>query len=128
MKPNRVRSREAFERACRVIPGGVNSPARAFGAVGGQPLFIARGERTRDKLGYEIDGIVIKVNSMRTQERLGVLAGRLLHRQRRSRSQEAPAEKGRVSGRLVAGAGFEGLSGIRCTGGRLNLISRPGRS
>src|SRR5262245_52452158 len=44
MKPNRVRSREAFERACRVIPGGVNSPARAFGAVGGQPPFIARGE------------------------------------------------------------------------------------
>ncbi len=27
-----------------VIPGGVNSPARAFGAVGGQPLFVARGE------------------------------------------------------------------------------------
>src|SRR5436305_11814446 len=44
MKPTRVRSRDAFERACRVIPGGVNSPARAFGAVGGQPLFIARGE------------------------------------------------------------------------------------
>src|SRR5262249_35010282 len=37
MTANRVRSREAFERACRVIPGGVNSPARAFGAVGGQP-------------------------------------------------------------------------------------------
>jgi glutamate-1-semialdehyde 2,1-aminomutase len=44
MKPNRVHSREAFEKACRVIPGGVNSPARAFGAVGGQPLFIKRGE------------------------------------------------------------------------------------
>jgi glutamate-1-semialdehyde 2,1-aminomutase len=44
MKGNRERSRAAFERACRVIPGGVNSPARAFGAVGGQPLFIARGE------------------------------------------------------------------------------------
>src|SRR5438034_11676581 len=43
-KPIRVRSREAFERACRVIPGGVNSPARAFGAVGGQPLVIDRGE------------------------------------------------------------------------------------
>ena len=39
-----VRSREAYHRASRVIPGGVNSPARAFGAVGGQPLFIARGE------------------------------------------------------------------------------------
>jgi len=44
MKPIRARSRDAFARACRVIPGGVNSPARAFGAVGGQPLFIARGE------------------------------------------------------------------------------------
>jgi glutamate-1-semialdehyde 2,1-aminomutase len=42
--PTRVRSREAFARACRVLPGGVNSPARAFGAVGGQPPFIARGE------------------------------------------------------------------------------------
>src|SRR5438309_9966413 len=40
----RDRSRAAFERASRVIPGGVNSPARAFGGVGGQPLFIARGE------------------------------------------------------------------------------------
>jgi glutamate-1-semialdehyde 2,1-aminomutase len=44
MKPGRVRSQEAFHRAGRVIPGGVNSPARAFGAVGGQPIFIARGE------------------------------------------------------------------------------------
>src|SRR5713226_7988032 len=44
MKAIRVRSREAYERACRVLPGGVNSPARAFGAVGGNPLFIARGE------------------------------------------------------------------------------------
>jgi glutamate-1-semialdehyde 2,1-aminomutase len=34
-------SREAFARARRVIPGGVNSPARAFGAVGGEPPFIA---------------------------------------------------------------------------------------
>jgi len=38
----RPTSAAAFERACRVIPGGVNSPARAFGAVGGQPIFIAR--------------------------------------------------------------------------------------
>jgi glutamate-1-semialdehyde 2,1-aminomutase len=32
-----------FERATRVIPGGVNSPVRAFGAVGGTPYFVARG-------------------------------------------------------------------------------------
>jgi glutamate-1-semialdehyde 2,1-aminomutase len=44
MKPTRVRSKDAFGRAGRVIPGGVNSPARAFGGVGGNPIFIDRGE------------------------------------------------------------------------------------
>jgi glutamate-1-semialdehyde 2,1-aminomutase len=38
------RSEELFERARAVIPGGVNSPVRAFGAVGGSPPFIERGE------------------------------------------------------------------------------------
>jgi len=42
--PNRSASAAAFDRARKVIPGGVNSPARAFGAVGGTPLVIARGE------------------------------------------------------------------------------------
>src|ERR1700726_2023715 len=37
-----ARSAELYERACRVIPGGVSSPVRAFRAVGGTPLFIAR--------------------------------------------------------------------------------------
>jgi glutamate-1-semialdehyde 2,1-aminomutase len=31
-----------YQRACRVIPGGVSSPVRAFGSVGGEPVFIAR--------------------------------------------------------------------------------------
>src|SRR5438105_9483078 len=53
MQPNRTRSREAFARACQVIPGGVNSPARAFGAVGGQPIYIAKGE---GPYLYDIDG------------------------------------------------------------------------
>src|SRR5437762_409759 len=44
MSVNRSQSREAFVRASKVIPGGVNSPARAFGGVGGQPIFIAKGE------------------------------------------------------------------------------------
>ena len=35
---------DLFDRACRVIPGGVNSPVRAFGAVGGTPYFVERGE------------------------------------------------------------------------------------
>lgn len=45
MKPSvgRSRSQAAFERAKALIPGGVNSPARAFGAVGGHPIFFDRG-------------------------------------------------------------------------------------
>ncbi|MBW2694611.1 MAG: aminotransferase class III-fold pyridoxal phosphate-dependent enzyme, partial [Deltaproteobacteria bacterium] len=38
------RSKELFKRAKRVIPGGVNSPVRAFGSVGGVPRFIERGK------------------------------------------------------------------------------------
>ena len=32
-----------YQRACAIIPGGVNSPVRAFGAVGGEPVFSASG-------------------------------------------------------------------------------------
>ncbi|MDH3217894.1 MAG: glutamate-1-semialdehyde 2,1-aminomutase [Gammaproteobacteria bacterium] len=38
------KSEQLFEQACRVIPGGVNSPVRAFNAVGGTPLFIDHAE------------------------------------------------------------------------------------
>ncbi len=41
---NRATSRELFCEAIQVIPGGVNSPVRAFKAVGGDPVFIERGE------------------------------------------------------------------------------------
>ncbi|MDR3035102.1 MAG: aminotransferase class III-fold pyridoxal phosphate-dependent enzyme, partial [Kitasatospora sp.] len=37
------RSAELFRRATAILPGGVNSPVRAFGAVGGTPPFIASG-------------------------------------------------------------------------------------
>jgi glutamate-1-semialdehyde 2,1-aminomutase len=40
----RTRSHELFQRAQQLMPGGVNSPARAFGAVGGEPVFFERGE------------------------------------------------------------------------------------
>ena len=39
-----TRSEEAFRIACRVIPGGVDSPVRAARAVGRNPVFLARGE------------------------------------------------------------------------------------
>jgi glutamate-1-semialdehyde 2,1-aminomutase len=44
---NLKRSRKLFTRAKRVIPGGVNSPVRAFGSVGGVPRFIASGKGPR---------------------------------------------------------------------------------
>lgn len=50
---NRHRSQHEYQRACRVIPGGVNSPARAFGGVGGDPLLI---ERADGAFLYDIDG------------------------------------------------------------------------
>ena len=43
-EPTSSSNAAAFERAQRVIPGGVNSPVRAFRAVGGTPRFIARAE------------------------------------------------------------------------------------
>ncbi|MGI9322597.1 MAG: glutamate-1-semialdehyde 2,1-aminomutase [Pseudomonadales bacterium] len=39
-----TRSEELFSEAKRYIPGGVNSPVRAFGRVGGQPIFFVKGE------------------------------------------------------------------------------------
>ncbi|MFF0770019.1 glutamate-1-semialdehyde 2,1-aminomutase [Nonomuraea wenchangensis] len=38
------RSEDLFARARRIVPGGVNSPVRAFGAVGGTPRFMAAGQ------------------------------------------------------------------------------------
>ena len=42
-----LKSKEYFTQAKRVIPGGVNSPVRAFKSVGCDPLFIARAEGSR---------------------------------------------------------------------------------
>jgi glutamate-1-semialdehyde 2,1-aminomutase len=39
----RARSAELFRRAAELMPGGVNSPVRAFGSVGGTPVFMASG-------------------------------------------------------------------------------------
>ncbi|MEI8229499.1 MAG: aminotransferase class III-fold pyridoxal phosphate-dependent enzyme, partial [Planctomycetota bacterium] len=46
----RTKSHEAFARAKTLIPGGVNSPARAFGGVGGEPIFFrsAQGQHLTD--------------------------------------------------------------------------------
>jgi hypothetical protein len=53
VKPERKRSREIFERAEKVLVGGVNSPVRAFRSVGGEPLIIERGN---GQYLYDADG------------------------------------------------------------------------
>ncbi len=47
------RSHEVFQRSLRYLPGGVDSPVRAFRAVGGEPIVIARGE---GPYLYDVDG------------------------------------------------------------------------
>src|SRR5258708_17464399 len=53
LKRERKRSREIFERAEKVLVGGVNSPVRAFRSVGGEPLIIERGS---GQYLYDADG------------------------------------------------------------------------
>jgi glutamate-1-semialdehyde 2,1-aminomutase len=52
-KPDRRRSREIFEKAEKVLVGGVNSPVRAFRSVGGEPLIIEKGS---GQYLYDADG------------------------------------------------------------------------
>lgn len=48
-----TKSEELFQKAIHVIPGGVNSPVRAFGSVGGYPRFI---EKAEGAYIYDVDG------------------------------------------------------------------------
>ncbi|HRN27229.1 MAG TPA: glutamate-1-semialdehyde 2,1-aminomutase [Ignavibacteriaceae bacterium] len=50
---NTTKSTQLFAEAKKYIPGGVNSPVRAFKSVGGDPLFIKRGEGSKF---YDVDG------------------------------------------------------------------------
>ena len=52
-KPERRRSKEIFEKAEKVLVGGVNSPVRAFRSVGGDPLIIEKGS---GQYLYDADG------------------------------------------------------------------------
>ena len=50
---NTKKSKQLFEAAKKIIPGGVNSPVRAFKSVGGDPLFITNGKGSKF---YDADG------------------------------------------------------------------------
>jgi glutamate-1-semialdehyde 2,1-aminomutase len=51
----REKSYNLYKRACKIMPGGVNSPVRAFKAVGGNPIFI---EKAKGSKIYDVDGNV----------------------------------------------------------------------
>src|SRR5260370_1882103 len=53
MTMEREQSRKLHSRACRLIPGGVESPVRAFKSVGGEPPYIVRGKGSRT---WDADG------------------------------------------------------------------------
>ncbi len=48
-----MKSKELFAKAKRLLPGGVNSPVRAFGSVGGEPFFVREGRGSKI---YDVDG------------------------------------------------------------------------
>ncbi|MBL6994712.1 glutamate-1-semialdehyde 2,1-aminomutase [Desulfobacula sp.] len=50
---SRSKSENLFKEARNLIPGGVNSPVRACGSVGGQPIFIEKGNKSKI---YDVDG------------------------------------------------------------------------
>src|SRR5436309_1290306 len=51
--PKQTRSKALYARAAQVLPGGVDSPVRAFRAVGGTPIFVAR---ARGATLIDVDG------------------------------------------------------------------------
>jgi len=48
-----TKSEQLFAEALQYIPGGVNSPVRAFRAVGGQPIFV---DKARGAHVFDVDG------------------------------------------------------------------------
>ena len=87
-------SRDYYERAVKVIPGGVNSPVRAFRAVGGDPLFIrdAQGAHITDADGREYVDYVGSWGPMILGHRPAVVVDALRRSLERGTSFGAPTD------------------------------------
>src|SRR5271167_4545977 len=92
---NFSRSQQLFERARRVIPGGVNSPVRAWRGVGGTPPFIERGQGSRifDADGNEYIDYVGSWGPLILGHRHPVILDALNHAIARGTSFGAPTEQ-----------------------------------
>lgn len=102
----RPKSHAAFRHAQHLIPGGVNSPARAFGAVGGEPPFIARGE---GPFLFDIDGLryldmIGSWGAMILGHAHPVVTESVIHAIRQGSSFGAPTERESELAQLIAEA------------------------
>src|SRR5213079_1526675 len=88
VKRERKRSREIFERAEKVLVGGVNSPVRAFRSVGGEPLIIERGsgQHLHDADGNELLDFVCSWGAMIVGHANPAIAEASAHQARRGTS------------------------------------------
>ena len=130
-------SRALFERAKALIPGGVNSPVRAFRAVGGEPRFIERGlgARVWDADGHEYIDYVgswgpLLLGHAHPADRGGDRrAGAARHRVRRADagSRSTMAERDHVA-RAVDRDGAHGQLGHRGDDGRAAAGARRDRA
>ena len=89
-----TRSQKLFDEAQQLIPGGVNSPVRAFRAVGGQPLFIkkAKGSRLYDADGNAFIDYVLSWGPMILGHAPGPVIKALTRAAARGTSYGAPTE------------------------------------
>ena len=62
IRSNMENSKVLFEKSLEKIPGGVNSPVRAFGSVGGSPLFIKSANADRI---YDVDAMNLLIMYVR---------------------------------------------------------------
>ena len=88
------RSAALYREACELIPGGVNSPVRAFRAVGGTPLFIdrAQGSRIWDADGREYVDYVSSWGAIITGHADPAIVHAVAHAASRGTSFGAPHE------------------------------------
>jgi glutamate-1-semialdehyde 2,1-aminomutase len=91
---NNAASAALFRRACEVIPGGVNSPVRAFRAVGGEPFFVDRaaGSRIWDVDGNEYIDYVLSWGPMILGHAHPAVIQAITEAARRGTSYGAPTE------------------------------------
>src|ERR1700676_4846359 len=88
LKRERKRSREIFERAEKVLVGGVNSPVRAFRSIGGEPLIIERGsgQHLYDADGNELLDFVCSWGAMLLGHANPAISGAICDQARRGTS------------------------------------------